>query len=68
MALEISGQCLHFIRPGGREQKRLSVFSRLTNNDTHLRFKSHVEHTIRLIQHEVCDSPHICDTHLQEID
>ena len=67
MALEISGQCLHFIRPGGREQKRLSVFSRLTNNDTHLRFKSHVEHTIRLIQNQYLDRGKVKDSTPEQV-
>ena len=46
---KIVGEALDLFRPRGGEHQSLSILADLADNFADLRFKSHVEHAIRLV-------------------
>eukprot|EP01136_Pigoraptor_vietnamica_P021211 Opistho-1_new@71114 len=63
----IAGQPLHLLRPRRAPHQRLTVGPNLRHNLAKLRLKPHVQHAVRLIEHEVRHATQRRLPHLHEI-
>lgn len=50
-----------------KNKQRLYSYPDLVHNFTDLRFKSHIQHPVSLIQHQICASAQVCLSSLQEV-
>ena len=50
---KVGGHALHFFGPRRREHERLAVRANLLDNLANLRLKAHIQHTVRLIHHQI---------------
>mmetsp|Transcript_21043 Transcript_21043/g.35495 ORF Transcript_21043/g.35495 Transcript_21043/m.35495 type:complete len:236 (-) Transcript_21043:673-1380(-) len=65
---EVSGKSLHFLRPSGRPQQSLTIRANLTHNLSDLGLKTHIQHAISLVQHQVGDTTEVGGSILQMVD
>lgn len=65
---EIVGELPDFSGPGGSEHHGLSVWSDLADDFSDLWLKSHIQHSVSLIQNEVGYSAQVSGTFLEEVD
>mmetsp|Transcript_52496 Transcript_52496/g.162348 ORF Transcript_52496/g.162348 Transcript_52496/m.162348 type:complete len:392 (-) Transcript_52496:39-1214(-) len=65
---QVAGEPLHLTRPSGAPHQCLSVGSDLRDNLPHLRLEAHVQHAVRLVQHEVRDALQVGVAVLEEVD
>lgn len=65
---EITRKPLYWLRPSGRPHQNLSIRANLWHNFSNLWFKSHVQHTISLIHHQICNAAQICSASPQKVD
>ena len=61
-------QCLDFLWPGGTEHEGLSIWSDMADDLLKLSFKTHVQHAVCFVEHQICYSPHIGDICIHKID
>jgi hypothetical protein len=52
-------QVLDALLERGREEERLAVGAQLADDRAHLRLEAHLEHTVCLVQHQVCHTGHL---------
>lgn len=79
--LEVARQVSHILRPGCRKHQSLAIrlkfiglrkwtiktYANLSNDLANLRLETHVQHSVRFIQHQVRATPKVCHVHLQEV-
>ena len=68
VVLEIHGESLNLLGPGGREKECLSVRSDLRDNLSDLGFETHVQHSVGFVHDQVGDSLEVGSTRLEHID
>ena len=59
---KVVGHVAHLARPRRRPHERLAVRADLRDDLPELRLKAHVEHSISLVEHEVCYTTQVCHT------
>ncbi len=64
---EIARQGLHLTRPGGRPEERLPIGADLADDLADLRLKTHIQHAVRLVQHQVGHPAQVGGASLKEI-
>jgi len=64
---EIVGKGLNFLEPSSTVHKKLPVWSNLVDNLSDLRLKSHVQHSVCLIENQICASFQICFSSFEEV-
>eukprot|EP00906_Rhabdomonas_costata_P023867 RCo034394 len=68
VAQEVRGQLPHLPWPRGTPHQRLAVCADLADNLADLGLKPHVQHTVGLIQHEVCHPEQVGGSAVQHVD
>mmetsp|Transcript_110009 Transcript_110009/g.350887 ORF Transcript_110009/g.350887 Transcript_110009/m.350887 type:complete len:537 (+) Transcript_110009:384-1994(+) len=65
---DVSREPLHLPRPRGAPHQRLPVRADLRGDLPHLRLEAHVQHAVRLVEHEVGHALQVGVAALQEVD
>jgi len=64
---EIVGKGLDFLEPGSTVHKKLPVWSNLIDNLSDLGLKTHVQHSVSLIENQICAPFKICLSCFEEV-